>query len=58
MRGDFNPDKPYTIIRSSERIEQIKSGVVLALAPPLGVLVLGLAFAWVARGFRQEQPKI
>ena len=36
----------------------IKIGVALAFAPPIVVLVLGLAFAWVVGGFRHQQPKI
>jgi hypothetical protein len=52
---DFDPDaflgrcdrgSSCTIYR---RNEQIKNGSVLAFAPPIGVLILGLAFAWVAR---------
>jgi hypothetical protein len=40
---------------SGRRMEQIKTGAVLDFAP--GVLFLGLAFAWVVRGFRHQQPK-
>jgi hypothetical protein len=52
------PRKCYLEDHSKERVEQIKTGAVLAFAPPIGVLVLGLAFAWVVRGFRHQQPKI
>jgi hypothetical protein len=43
---------------SKERARQIKTGAVLAFAPPIVVLILGLAFAWVVKGFRHQQPKI
>ena len=52
------PRKCYLEDHSKERARQIKTGAVLAFAPPIGVLVLGLAFAWVVRGFRHQQPKI
>ena len=42
---------------SKERARQIEGGAVLAFVPPIGVLILGLAFAWVVRGFRHQQPK-
>jgi hypothetical protein len=48
----FDPNQPYTIIRSAERIEQIKRAVVVAFAAPSIVLILGTALAWVVRGFR------
>jgi hypothetical protein len=54
----FNPDDPYSSTRSMRSLERIESGAVLASAPPIVVLVLGLAFAWVVRGFRHQQPKI
>ena len=51
------PRKCYLEDHSKERARQIKTGAVLAFAPPIGVLILGLAFAWVVRGFRHQQPK-
>jgi hypothetical protein len=38
---------------SEERVEAIKTGVAHAFAPPIGILILGVAFAWVVRGFRK-----
>ena len=51
------PRKCYLEDHSKERARQIKTGAVLALAPPIVVLILGLAFAWVVKGFRHQQPK-
>jgi hypothetical protein len=44
----------YLEDHSKERVEQIKTGAVLAFTPPIGALVLGLAVAWVVRGFRRS----
>jgi hypothetical protein len=40
---------------SEARVEAIKRGAVLAFAPPIGVLILGVAFAWVVKGFRSSK---
>jgi hypothetical protein len=51
---EINPQKCHLEDHSKERTEQIKEATALAFAPPFIVLVLGVAFAWVVRGFRQK----
>jgi hypothetical protein len=59
----FDPTKPYQVWPGTpvfsaaefsvvKRHEEIKTGVEVALIPPMVLLMLGLAGGWVVRGFR------
>ena len=48
----FDPSKPYTVVRDKERREAIRTGSIIALVPPVIVLVVGSALIWAFRGFR------
>jgi hypothetical protein len=52
-QNKLDPKKCWLEDHSKWRVEHVQSGAVLALAPPIGVLILGVAFAWVVRGFRK-----
>jgi hypothetical protein len=39
-------------VNAANRREAVVHGALLALIPPLGVYVLGIAIAWIRRGFR------
>jgi hypothetical protein len=49
----FDPHKPYTVIRSAERAQQVKTAAVVAFVPPVIVIALGAALGWAINGFRQ-----
>lgn len=46
-------DKPYHDFAAANRSKRISHALSLAVAPPLVLLALGWAFAWVRRGFLQ-----
>jgi hypothetical protein len=48
----FDPSKPYTVVRDKERWEAVRTGTIVALVPPAFVLALGSALVWAFRGFR------
>jgi hypothetical protein len=39
-------------VRSAERLAYVQRAAILGVAPPIFVLVVGAALAWMARGFR------
>jgi hypothetical protein len=49
---DFDPSKPYVVVRDKERRDAIQFASLLALIPPAFVLALGSALVWAFRGFR------
>jgi hypothetical protein len=49
---EFDPSKPYTVVRDKERWEAVRSACLLALLPPAFMLALGSALVWAFRGFR------
>jgi hypothetical protein len=52
----FDPTRPYRMVSNPERPTAIKMAGLLALAPPVVVLLFGAALFWVARGFSPAQP--
>ncbi|WP_354050530.1 hypothetical protein [Bradyrhizobium sp. LB12.1] len=62
-KPSFDPSKPFTttlgtqtytsdkhVVEAAER-NAITQGALIAIAPPLAALFLGMSLLWVARGF-------
>lgn len=52
VKPQFNPNEPYEVDKSGERMEHIRKAAVLAFVPPTIIVVLGGALAWAIRGFQ------
>jgi hypothetical protein len=49
---DTPASESHQEVRSAERLAYVQRAAILGVAPPIFVLVVGAALAWMARGFR------
>jgi hypothetical protein len=49
---DTPASESHQEVRSAERLAYVRRAAILGVAPPIFVLVVGAALAWMARGFR------
>jgi hypothetical protein len=50
----FDPSEPFTVVKDAERRGTLVKVAVIAITPPVSVLILGMSLLWVVQGFRSE----